>query len=472
MKRWMTVRYRIFGAFGALAVGLFVFIQAFAPVRLKGFHADQLGDRAHAVAVAIGAQHGAVDAGDAERTLQDALAIPDLVFVELRDETGRVFARAGTAATLEAPRDSAFRRVQDSLVIVQEHFSGPARNGFVRVAMSQDSFDGKLRDFRISITAVGLVILLCSAVVAFVASRLVVQPIERLTQGVRRLDSGELERIEVASGEGSEMVELAEAINSLRADLSASSEKIKRAARRANRRAAELERANVELDRFAYVASHDLRAPLRAIATLSEFIAEDLADMPQVSDDVRKHLQLLRQRVRRLDALLMSLLEYSRIGRGERQTEDVDVRALVLDVVDMLGLEQRFDVSVDEDLPTMWTSRTALELVFVHLLSNALKHHDREHGKLSVTYQGTPLYAVFTVEDDGPGIPHKLQGKAFEMFTTLRRRDEVEGSGMGLALIKKSLANLGGKLELESEGRGCRFKVYWPFDIEPELTEV
>ncbi len=138
-------------------------------------------------------------------------------------------------------------------------------------------------------------------------------------------------------------------------------------------RTAELERSNRELDQFAYVASHDLRSPLRAIDTLAHWITQDAGDvLPETS---RVHLHKLRGRIKRMDALLNDLLDYSRAGRHHHTPEMVDTGALIRDLSDFLAQPAGFQVKLVEPMPVLLAERIPLETVFRNLIGNAIKHH-------------------------------------------------------------------------------------------------
>jgi signal transduction histidine kinase len=128
----------------------------------------------------------------------------------------------------------------------------------------------------------------------------------------------------------------------------------------------------------------------------------------------------------------------------------------------MLQPPPGFEVTVAPDMPTLETARGPLERTILSLVGNAIKHHDKDVGDIKVAAREEGEFIVVTVTDDGTGIPQKMQDKAFQMFSTLKRRDEVEGSGMGLALVKKIVNHAGGTVKLTSEGRGCCFEFTWP----------
>jgi len=218
---------------------------------------------------------------------------------------------------------------------------------------------------------------------------------------------------------------------------------------------------NDELDQFAYVASHDLKAPLRAIANLSEWIEEDL--MGQISSENKKQMRLLRQRVHRMDALLNGLLEYSRIGRVPTQIETVNVGALLAGVIETIAAPTAFMILiVSAEMPTLKARKMLLKQVFTNLIDNAIKHHPRESGVVKIWSIDLGDRYEFAVEDDGNGIDSMFHEKIFTVFQTLESRDTKESTGIGLSIVEKIVETEGGKIRLESEvGKGSIFRFTW-----------
>ncbi|MBV8885655.1 MAG: PAS domain S-box protein [Chroococcidiopsidaceae cyanobacterium CP_BM_RX_35] len=222
-----------------------------------------------------------------------------------------------------------------------------------------------------------------------------------------------------------------------------------------------LEKRNQELDQFAYVASHDLKAPLRAIANLSQWIEEDLRE--QLTDDTRYQMDLLRGRVHRLEALIDGLLAYSRVGRLETATSKVSVTTLVNEVIDSLAFPPTFTIEVEPLLPTLVTERLLLEQVFTNLIGNAIKHHPRTDGRVQISAQKQSKFYEFAITDDGAGIAPQYHERVFGIFQTLEARDKSENTGIGLAIVKKIVESQGGTVWLESqEGEGATFRFTWP----------
>lgn len=222
-----------------------------------------------------------------------------------------------------------------------------------------------------------------------------------------------------------------------------------------------LKKRNDELDQFAYVASHDLKAPLRAIANLSEWIEEDLQD--QLTEENQKQMDLLRGRVRRMEALINGLLEYSRIGRIQTPVSVVNVGELLQEVIESLAPPPTFTIDIQPGMPTLKTKRLPLQQVFTNLIGNAIQHHTRPDGHVKISVQDRNDYYEFAVTDDGPGIAPEYQDKVFVIFQTLEARDRKESTGVGLAIVKKIVETETGAIALESRlGGSSTFRFTWP----------
>jgi two-component system, LuxR family, sensor kinase FixL len=176
-------------------------------------------------------------------------------------------------------------------------------------------------------------------------------------------------------------------------------------------------------------------------------------------------MQLLRGRVGRMEKLLDDLMEYSRIGRAldDRYVEIVTVSAMMDNILDMISPPKSFTVTTSPCFADIHVRRMPLQQILMNLIGNAIKHHDRKNGCIDVSVQDSDDHYIFAVKDDGPGIPMQFHDKIFKMFHTLKPRDQVEGSGMGLAMMRKNVEVFGGTVTLESsEGRGSIFRFTWP----------
>jgi PAS domain S-box-containing protein len=220
-----------------------------------------------------------------------------------------------------------------------------------------------------------------------------------------------------------------------------------------------LKRSNQDLDQFAYVTSHDLKAPLRAIANLSEWIEDDLNE--QLSEDSREHLHLMRKRVHRMGALIDGILQYSRAGRVQ-QIETVNVGTLLSDLIEFLAPPLNIVFTIESGMPTLKTEKIPLEQVFMNLLSNAIKYVQDSEPKIQVSVKSSGKYYQFTVTDNGFGIAPEFHNKIWGIFQRLEARDKVEGTGVGLSIVKKIVESRGGRVWVESElGAGASFCFTW-----------
>lgn len=222
-----------------------------------------------------------------------------------------------------------------------------------------------------------------------------------------------------------------------------------------------LEKSNAELDQFAYVASHDLKAPLRGIASLSQWIEEDLGDV--LSGESRENMELLRGRVKRLEALIDGILAYSRAGRARKEPEWVDVAELLRECVELLHAPRSTRIELRGPMPKLETERIPLQQVFMNLIGNAIKHAHRPEAAVRVQVTDEEPWYHFTVADNGPGIKPEYFDRIWAIFQTLEARDDVEGTGIGLSVVKKIVETRGGRAWVESElGAGATFHVLWP----------
>ena len=217
-----------------------------------------------------------------------------------------------------------------------------------------------------------------------------------------------------------------------------------------------------ELDQFAYVASHDLKAPLRGISSLAQWIEEDVAE--HLSGDSLQHMRLLHGRVQRLQMLIDGILAYSRAGRVPTQPERIDTGQLISDVVDLqVPREVRIDVA--PGMPTLETERVPLEQVFMNLIGNAVKYAGaaRPDPYIAVQWRDIGGAVEFSITDNGPGIAPQFHQRIWQLLQTLESRDKVEGAGIGLAVVKKIVESRGGRVSVESrEGEGATFRFVWP----------
>jgi two-component system sensor kinase FixL len=218
----------------------------------------------------------------------------------------------------------------------------------------------------------------------------------------------------------------------------------------------QLARMNRELSEFAYIVSHDLKAPLRGIKSLADWIATDHADA--LDEEGREKLRLLLARVERMHGLIDGILQYSRIGRVTEEKEPVNLRELVPQIVDLLAVPENIQITICDDLPVVEIERTRITQVFQNLLSNAVKYMDKPQGRIAVTCHDDNGQWTFSISDNGPGIEEKYHEKIFQLFQTLSPRDQYESTGIGLTLVKKIVESYGGRIWVKScPGEGSTF---------------
>jgi signal transduction histidine kinase len=231
-----------------------------------------------------------------------------------------------------------------------------------------------------------------------------------------------------------------------------------------------LKRQKDEVDQFAHIVSHDLKAPLRGIDNVINWIEEDHSfDLPP---KVNEYLKVIKGRISRAENLLKGILMYARAGREAPDREVVDVNEVLLEIREDLGNRNGIVLEVLNPMPVLFTQRTPLVQVFSNLIVNAFKYHHKKDGRVSVSSKEDGDYFHFFVEDDGPGIPASYHQKIFAIFQTLQERDTVESVGVGLAIVKKILDDRELCISITSEpGKGALFSFTWPKTEDHEPSD-
>jgi PAS domain S-box-containing protein len=227
-------------------------------------------------------------------------------------------------------------------------------------------------------------------------------------------------------------------------------------------KAADLEAANEELSQYAYVVSHDLKAPLRAIANYSGFLAEELEKT--LSKDQKGYLGKLDLAVRQGEQLVEDLLEFSGVGRSRSPSETVNIGGFLQQLMVSLALPPDVEVVLASEWPTIHADPTLLRQVFQDLIKNGIKFNQSSHKRVEIGWRpaGEEAYELF-VRDNGIGIESRYHEQIFGVFQRLHTRDEYEGTGLGLAIVKKATAKLHGSIRVESErGKGSTFYIVIP----------
>jgi two-component system sensor kinase FixL len=222
-----------------------------------------------------------------------------------------------------------------------------------------------------------------------------------------------------------------------------------------------VENINKELKDFASIVSHDLKAPLRGIKTLANWIMADCGD--KFTKDSKEQMDILLARVERMYKLIDGVLQYSRIGRAEGKQIRVNLEEFVPEIIDMVVPPENITVTIENKLPTIECEEIHIMQLFQNLLSNAIKYMDKPQGRINIDCVEKESFWEFSVADNGPGIEEKHFEKIFKMFQALTVREEFQGTGVGLTVTKKIVELYGGEIWIESQiGEGSTFFFTFP----------
>ncbi|MBO9702203.1 MAG: sensor histidine kinase [Sporocytophaga sp.] len=269
---------------------------------------------------------------------------------------------------------------------------------------------------------------------AYIIGRYIAKPIEKLTETARRINEGELsERAVIKSGD--EIGMLGKAFNEM---------------------TGKLEHKIHELDRYAYVISHDLKAPLSSIMPLADFLKEDYKNKP-LDADGKEMLDMIKEKSLDMKKLIDGVLKSAR--EEYKMKEPVKVYDLVHNIVQNLHPPENIEVQITKNLPnTVQYHQVSLIQVFLNLISNAIKYMDKAEGHIVVDCTRQGEYYRFSVSDNGRGIGHEYQNKLFEEFTVAHDDPGISSSGLGLSIVKRIVEENGGNIGVESElGKGSVF---------------
>lgn len=315
--------------------------------------------------------------------------------------------------------------------------------------------------------AVGLFVLLAAGTGSHF---FILGPTRRLLAAVRHVESGDLSARSAVRGT-SEIGQLAAAFDDMACALERRKAEADAAQAAIEEQAADLRRINEELEAFTYSASHDLKEPLRTIEAFSGFLIEDYAD--RLDDQGRDYLQRLGKASVRMRDLIDDLQALSRIGRRAEPPAPLALRPILDGIVE--GMQETIEatgarVEIDASLPDVLADRARVEQIFGNLLSNALKFNTSHAPVIVVCAESVDsIYATFSVRDNGIGIDPKYHEQVFGLFQRLHRREEYEGTGAGLAIVKRAVEALGGQIWIESQpGRGAAFWFRLPLALATE----
>lgn len=404
------------------------------------------------------------------------LAQKDVVFCKIVDKNGAALVQYGSKEGRLVKEVSAAivtkkipKKVEDELILgdareVQEEI------GTVYLSVSLSDLNRKLQDVRGTVLATAIIATILafsfgSLFLRFVLSR----PIDKIVIGTKRIASGDLS-YKIGLKTQDEIGYLASSFNKMTDDLQrttvsrdsllkeiAERKKIEEELKKYTEKVEEI---NKELDDFTYTVSHDLKEPLRSIDAFSKFIASDYGD--KLGEDGSSYLNRVIANAARMQDLIENLLEISRIERKKNPIEEVDVRNILKEVE--LRLEHAIKeknvkiIITDNKLPIIFCDRIRMTEVFANLVSNAIKYCDKTPPRVEVGCNDRDEFYEFYVRDNGIGIEEQYYDRIFKIFQRLGRRENYEGTGAGLTIVKKIVEMHKGKIWVESKvGEGSTF---------------
>jgi len=297
---------------------------------------------------------------------------------------------------------------------------------------------------RISLYLTVISIVIGSAVAIFIAYFISSRVLKMVTMA-NTIAAGNY-RVHIDDGQG-EIGQLAKALNDMARILDSSITLLKR--------------QRDELDQFAHIVSHDLKAPLRGIDNVVTWIEED--HHVELSIRVRDYLNVIKGRIVRAESLLKGILDYAKVGKVEKVREAVDINELIPEINQDILQRPGIELQVQPNMPILHTEKIPLIQIFTNLITNAYKYHDKVNGVIKIYFREAGDFYEFFVEDDGPGIDPSYHHKIFLIFQTLHEGDSFESTGVGLAIVKKILDDRDLSITVRSEvGRGAIFSFAWP----------
>jgi signal transduction histidine kinase len=279
---------------------------------------------------------------------------------------------------------------------------------------------------------------------------------------IKRQNLQLLEVMESLRLKGIETESQLEEIKKLNEELESSNEHIRQLLGEREEKNRMLQQMNGELEQFAHTVSHDLKAPLKNITGLATLLQRslDLSGNPKA----RAALEMLLGQAGKMENLITDILTYSRTGSGGVLKKSVSVAAVIEGVLGSFQVPEGFKVHLSEPLPELETEEIYLQQIFSNLIGNAVKYHDKAEGNITIEAKKEANAYTFCVADDGPGIPPSQRERIFEEFYTTGDTRSGASSGLGLSIVKRIVAQKGGQLWVESEGRGTAFCFTWPFE--------
>ncbi|NQV32127.1 MAG: HAMP domain-containing protein [Phycisphaeraceae bacterium] len=424
------------------------------------------------------------DAEDAEDILNAFQEQSSVVFACLSEAEGQILASYHRDDGI-APQEMAQIALEETHLFTRDYLmvSKPVMDrsnreilGFLSVWSDLTPIEAMFRRYMI---AISMVIIMASLVAYLVSSKvqsIISDPILKLTHVVKTVSDQKEYSVRARKENDDELGVLIDAFNHMLMQIQArdmelvcSNERLEARVEKRTRElemtVAELKRSNSELQNFTYITAHDLKAPLRAIGNLTDWISADY--IHTFDDRGREHMELIKSRVSRMDELIDCILRYNEIGRGRRHIRTFDLNCLLSEALTAINPPEHITIEITSDLPTLTVERHRILQIFRNLIGNAIQFINRDQGRIRIACQDNGDTWEFSVSDNGPGIGTQYHEKIFKMFQTLTPRDELESTGIGLAVVKKIVELYGGKIWVASElGQGSTFH----FTLSKALT--
>jgi len=409
-------------------------------------------------------------------TLNALRARPSIVGAAVYDKEGHLFAPVGAggggALYPGHPGPDRANFEDGALTVFHPIKLKGERIGTVYLRSNLDELTARVKAQAITVLAVFLASGIVALMLSSALQRLISGPILDLTGTARAVSERRDYSLRATKRTADELGELVDAFNNMLdqiqrrdSELQHSKEVLEERVRERTlelqQRNEELNQSNKELDDFAYIASHDLKEPLRGIHNFSSFLLEDYGG--KLDGEGRSKLETLMRLTRRMETLIDSLLQYSRLGRVDLAIDRVDLNEIVAECLDSLAIslqEEKVDVRVPRPLPVVRADRVRVGEIFYNLIVNAMKYNDKAEKWIEVGWRENPAGPpVFYVRDNGIGIPEKHQDAVFRIFKRLHGRDKYGGgTGAGLTIVKKIVERHHGRIWVESSaGEGTAF---------------
>jgi signal transduction histidine kinase len=468
----LSIRIKIILAQIVVVALVSVFIYSYYPSQQKQAALEAVESKIHSISnmfsIGVGIGMGETDLVAVSEALNWANADSSVVYLSVRNTNEQKIA-SFTASGMTLPDETTGVSVKGKLILIDKiiYYKTDITYqsltfGSLLIGYSIKKIEDDISHLKLTTLYFCLILFAVGVLLSIVIGNMMTENIRELDNTVRIISSG-AEHVRVTVTSNDEIGELGRAFNKMLHRLDKSRNELIRYSE-------QLKKQNEELNQFSYVVSHDLKAPLRAIFKLSEWIEEDSNEV--ISDESRKNMQTLRGRVFRMESLINGLLEYSKIGRKNIPYEKVDVKTMLKENIDLLNPPPHIEITIECDLPVIKTKKILLQQVFINLISNAIKYNDKSNGVIVIKAHDHDSHYQFSIEDNGPGIAAEYHKKVFEIFQTLESRDKVEGTGIGLSIIKKCVEDMDGTITLKSvEGAGALFTFTWGKEENITITE-